>query len=1338
MEIGKVYKSGNFLKIPLSLPDIDSNFVVLEVDTQYFASASADIKTTEKANAYLESKVAFYPFYTTTAKENTDKYVSTYVPKSQEALSLGDSFIEAKGKVQYEVVGFFEREVATDPIKANAPKVKRRYPFGLNLKPLIEYLERFQNSKAGLSGLFESNGTVKGSEIAIIMALIYKNTKLPYWSVDVQKPTNVAYIKQPKPKEKLPELKIKQPVVAGDRQTTAFPINGFTAGSSPWNDNSFKLGHQLSEDETIELIKNIQELNYVSPQIPQMPKTGSIFLDEFYFGYVTVNQKNYENIIFGGFALEADEFYIFNKNKNNPILHENYGFHQDYVNNFKIYNHKIFLGDVYTEYDYERIFKINDNFNGVDKFTSLTSHYQNTYEIPSLATFPPIYYVGQGRFSCLQGNDPNDQNDKLGVGDTFTLNKEGQQVSCTLTYMYYAHDKKGEKVRVGVFVPVNILERISQGEDLSIPYYHAEISLLNSLMTDHVSYFDYRKTLKSFYVSEQIVSASSSVSVSPYQELKNILGEEYDDAFLAAVQGLDWMKISELQKQNPAILEPIKELIRQSYVRYVLQKAKNPEALQSNSISRNNSGKYFIQMSNDTNLIDMIDYQTSVLGSEYLIEASFYKGLAPKPQMALDDIPNLVSKAMGSFDAKWNENFAVNQTLTFQENKEPLLIQRFSSWGDIGDGEFKVDYNGIGMDNYLTYRAQTPNHWVDNGDYYHAYGGFKIMYSLYLVHLLNENKHVSINPTNHKKIFPLVLTDVGINYLRYMNRWGFFATPEEMHDTIKKLFNDAFNQGIYPIIGRYSAWLFTSLSTNRTLNLREKIIKAWDAIRDNRLAFKAFLDDKDAFCTYMYSLPIDWGNIDASYMEEAKLIAPSKPTRKKRQPKAATPTTDGFEWTTGLLDWGSQNMRDEFKQGYEITENDFNIGYREFKITKNGQSKEYRVLRFYPKIANKSNKYQKFSRDVYAEEVNVYKTDDLPNQHADLQDFVLNPDYDFSVIVPVDKLNEFEQKFMFPVLPVSTTPPAPTTGSFKWVTQDWMPLLAPTKIEELRGKYSCDNDFNIQYCNFAYNGLGYYMIRFMPSQKGNVAYSDLIDNIEVFEGTIKYKTNLTTIPELQDKLTDSANADVLIFIPIEENYLTDFVDILIDTKGTITTPPTPPAPTSNFKWTDTPWSNFLRESYLKSFIEYYGGNKDGQIVTASFKANYPTLTDPKKAFFIVGFASAGAGKEYRELQLKLAKYMNKIDVLALHDNYGNEFTDAVNNYQDEFDDLCFFDADDYLDVVDLLLYRGTATTTPPTPPTPPAPPTPPSPKPTKAKTTKTPKPKKPDLSSLRNIGLDDI
>jgi hypothetical protein len=238
----------------------------------------------------------------------------------------------------------------------------------------------------------------------------------------------------------------------------------------------------------------------------------------------------------------------------------------------------------------------------------------------------------------------------------------------------------------------------------------------------------------------------------------------------------------------------------------------------------------------------------------------------------------------------------------------------------------------------------------------------------------------------------------------------------------------------------------------------------------------------------------------------------------------------------------------------------------------------------------------------------------------------------------------------------TTTPPTPTpptqTG-FQWVTQGWMSSLLPSALQEFRNKYSLDNDFDIQYCNFAYNGLGYYMIRFMPSQKGNVAYNDLIDEIEVFEGTIKYQANLTTIPELQDKLTDSANADVLIFIPTEENYMLDFTDILLDTKGTTTTPAT-----MTFTWTsdEEDWGT---PNAIKEFKQAYDiSQNDFKITYRNFEINDNGKVENYTLYsFSPNIYTTGRSAKYVKLIFDMTK---KVE---------NEYGVSMGDMEDEYPEL---------------------------------------------------------------------
>lgn len=1340
MEIGKVYINGTYLNIPLTLPDIDGNYMVLEVDTQYFYNAPSDIRTTDKANAYLESKVALFPAYryTNTTQSVIDKYISTYVPKSVAALGEGDTFLEAKGKIQYQVIGFFQREVATDPIKANAPKVKRRYPFGINLKPLMQYIERVQESKEGLAGLFENGNVWKGSELTTVLALIYKNTKLTYWSVDAPKPSDVAFIKQEKPKEKLPELKIQQPMAVGDRQTTALPLFAFGDRDNAYQSSEFQMGHGLTKEAVQELTLEIQNLNYVSPQVPKMPKTGNIFLDEFYFAFVDYKAMS-KNINMGGFIHNiSNNFRLCCKSKTPSAIHENYGFHIDFQNLYKGDCYEIDLNDVYFEHDYARLYAVNDAFDGEGNTRAFKTTVERSLEVNSIATFPPIYYVGQGRFSCLQGNDPNDPNDKYGVGDTFTVNNPKGSFDAVMIYMYYAHNKKGEKVKMGVFAKISNLEGVFAKNMTDIYIVHSEMGILDKVASNHKTYFDYRKKLKDFYLAGQANTASTSVSVSPYQELKDILGEEYDDAFLNAVQGLDWVKISQLQKETPEIIEPIKELIRQAYVRYVIEKAKNPQAMKSASTGRKDGAKYYIKIPANSNVIESAEYVNQVLGADFTRQASFWAAKEPKPEMSLQDIPKLVSKAMGSFDIKWTNNtFDFTQILTFQENKEPLLIQDFKSFGDGNDGEFKVSYNQADYDNFLTYRSQgrTNNHWRADADYYHMYGGFKIMYMLWRVSRINtEPKDVEIKPSNHKKIAPMVLSDVGINYLRYMNRWGFFATPEEIHDAVKKQWNDSTDYNYPTNLGAYSTWMFTTTNANRTEDLLAKQRLLHLALTEaQKERFNEFLNNKDGFCQYLYSLPIDWGNTEASYMEEPQVVKPSKPTRKTKKKQGKSDFAWIKEpWEDALTD----NVQTEFnkamglKDTAKITLCSFEAGY----TTPNDPAEVFYLLTF-PLHSNQ--KYDKFTVEIYDKYARDIDTSALEVSYPILQETRSKRLQKWPMYcreADFQKLIDDITKAAYAM----ATPPAPPTVSFKWLQEPWNDVFKPEGLTGFIEEYGLNAEseaklaaFEAEYPTAGGGKEEFVMIVFKykevdPSKRD--AWMELASKMIDLSDDVEYATILNEYPQVRDALNNYNPTNYYIFR--EKNMYKVYAELMMrQLKQAIAT---------KFTWIDTPWMDALRASRQVEFNSAYGLPITYSIRTCSFAAGYPTSNDPSQRFSLFAFPiTANAKADELLLQLKKKYEQGKFERKYLVDY--EQIRDAIKKLGNDPYDFVFCKGEDSHKLIeDILDSIQTAAPAKPAAPPAPKPPAPKPPKPPKPTTPKTPKPKKPDLSKLSNISFDDI
>jgi hypothetical protein len=1358
MKKGSLYilKNKSAYIVPLTEKDLDGKALVLSIATlpntviaenQYIINANdvstvSTINNTKKANEYIKSKGLIFFQYIQIKDEDL---ISTYVPSDKMKLGIGDSYYDGKKNKDYMVLGFFSREVSTDAVKANAPKVQRYYPYGVNLKEVMDYAAMVANSRDGVKSILIStpSGDVVGDTAGNTMSnMVASNSELAYWSIDMPKIAGIAYTKQEKPKAIAPP-------------TTFTKVSTIAAGEKQ-DAYAMLTQHQGVSDDLFDLIKSnnnlpekpnyntFSDINYQPLNYPLLQNTGNIFFDKICLVNANDEEGQYAN---GGFFSDYSAIQYLAIRTDKRVLKEG-----DMISYVKLHMN---CGKELDYAEYSKIVTTNEPANNLTAFgMSETPHIQRLVpKKTQFFTLPPIAYYGAGNFNCLQKHDQYDEKDKFGVGDV--LKFKFSDILFLIYDSYIAYDKKGNPIVCYSLLRYNELESFVNGNTVIFNIYKVTKQYLYDQVEVHDGYFNERKIIKEFYLSGGSTSAASS-KTNQFDELRSILGEEYDDTFLSAVNKLDWGRISDLQKKDPSIIEPIKEIVKLSYVNYLIERGVQPAA----QIGKSDANVRKTMFTWETTKKEYYDNIVNTI-SNYVVNhnlptdvalwyksAFMYDGVAPAPSFELGEEKDIMRTLMGDGGSRNLEDFWF--FFRYQHNLEPpiVLMNKYDSDYDY-DIRVTNEYSLSGSFRFTrNEKSSTRIQISDDKDYFHGLIGDAIMYNLWRVHLCNNQiqPYSKTFPSlKEKQILPIVLTNVAIGQLKYANFFGIFQTPEQAYENIKvKIFEEQLTT--YEIIKKNPLKnMFVSKSTSKVLSYEDKMDYFHDMLgRNNSNVTNYFYTEegKKSFIDYFKSLPIEWGNIDAPYMQN--MVIPATKTTKKRQPKAVTPTTDVFEWTTGLLDWGTQNMQKEFKQGYEITEKDFSIVYREFSITKNGQKREYRVLRFYPKIANKSNKYQKFSRDVYAEEVNVYKTDDLPNQHADLQSFVLHPNYDFSVIVPVDKVNEFNTKFMFPVLPVTTT----TTEPFEW-TGDWSDYSVnfPSLIDYFKSVLGITvNDFTIKNRPFTINTptgkkeyfiFGYYPSN-MPPNKEYEAYLQ-----EVQDEETKYKT--APLYSLYKPLTEIAQGgeyDYTVIVPYD-----NVVDFMAKFVTGYKQSSTPPAPTSNFKWVDTPWNNFLRESYLKSFIEYYGGSADGQIVTASFRAGYPTVTDPQKEFFIVGFANAGAGKEYKELKLKLAKYANKIDVLALHDNYGNEFTDAVNNYQFEFDDLWFFDADDYLDIVDLLLYRGAGTTPPTTPPTPPTPPAPepPKTKTTKPKTTITKEPKQPKptkAASIKNkldeLDLDDI
>jgi hypothetical protein len=512
--------------------------------------------------------------------------------------------------------------------------------------------------------------------------------------------------------------------------------------------------------------------------------------------------------------------------------------------------------------------------------------FDTTFVSKSITT--PIYYIGQGRFTCLQGEDT--QKDILGVGDKFDLTLADGQNTRIIIGSYFGYNKNAELIKFHFIANYNSLIEYSENKgDVKAQVLTEEAILKN--MYNHESFLEARQRIKNFYLQETGVSTGKP-AVSPYQGLRDLIGQEYDDYFLSGVSGLDWDRITELQKKEPAIIEPIKEIIKQAYVEYLIEKASKPK--KQVSTGKINSGKFFwmgVQDDKDRFEKQKADLENK-LGQEFVENTMVYSTKGQAPSISLAEIPNTFNKA---FEIPTNADELRGSSYflygTFQENKEPLLIQKFKfRYLSVYSVKMLVfDYESPYLTNSVTYNKDY--------DYYRILYGFQIMFHLWAVHYGENINGAFINKTEYKRIFPCKLNDIGINFLKYMNRWGFFDTPENMYDKLwAACGQDASDMNFFHYLSpKIFNMLFTSQSSSAKYNGEEVSNLLASKLKNYEVSI-GFFADKQRVIDYFNSLPIDWGNTEAPYMAQLPTVATTTTTttRKKRTPPAptTTPLTD--------------------------------------------------------------------------------------------------------------------------------------------------------------------------------------------------------------------------------------------------------------------------------------------------------------------------------------------------------------------------------------------------------------------------------------------------------------
>lgn len=1242
MNIGQVYIVDGKAVMPLSPPDLDGYFLQIEIPldkstmgshptfeggASFMGGKTLNVRRANEFMQMVNNNVNNLSVKIANTKEKKT-YVSTYVPISTTPLSIGDDFVEIANNTAYTVFGFFSKEVAVGA-GISGKTVTKLYPYGINVQPVMEYVDMVGNRKYGLSELCKDNDISKGltdTAKKTIQDMAIQNSRLPFAAVGTPKPNNLLYVKQDKPQIVAAPIQIKKYQAAGKKLVTNQPvdnaINGWDEIDSAFDEMSNRLSITFTKEERRDKYVDWQSQNFIAPQFPALPVTGNLLFDEFaiiQIGGLSKND-NYLGIYNNNFALmpkkqpNALKYNLGEVGYHNSTVDVSYDESYDQIDYYRM-SINLFLSECVIIEDfahYSEVIKFGTTYQ------TNKSLQKETQSLISLATSPIIHYFGAGKFSCLQNNEQPVAGDMFGVGDLIDITAKGSDFRMIVLYMYYALDKKQNKKKICVCANYKHLGDLLQSEN-TLALFEIEADWLEQNATSHTSFFEVRKKIKDFYLQSNVPQVGSSVKVSPYQEYKDLLGEEYDDEFLSAVSQLDWMKISELQKKNPQITTAIKRIISEFYILYLKEKAKRPVQVQEEQTEKINYGKYFFDLgvkNNEENIYEVLEaYIKQELGDEVMQSFVFNKDTEPTAvlNMPLDDVPKYMNTGMGilnklnkmpNYQGTWHKN---NQSIIFQEKQEPALAVIIHSMLD-SDSEmrFKVDGWDLDIRNDLTARTS------EAVNYYHWSTGDRIMFFLWSVNYIQNSGYFP--EAKGKKIFPFELTDYAINRLRYMNRWGLFGTSEEFYDRMVNLINTTSNNSYkkWGDLGFYNFYfnLFVSHSTSIAYDNNEKVsefIKS--ASRNSPVITQYFVHNKQQVIDYLNSLPIDWGNREQPYMEiSSGTPAPVAPV-KKRKAKTTTPEPTTPEPTTPTakieLDYDNPDgiYGDELLT-VEVIENAQKAKYnntfepklqvRQFSYPlKNGGASELYNLRIdIPKKFQDANIVEDFLGDkmIELEEQGLFDfsttLDDKYEGFQEQQNYLVrskSPDYSTLVLSSegFDNFRNLNAAMIEYFQNISkgtstTTTTTSTTGKFQWLKKPWQQFTSAENNEKYREVYGTPKDKKLEFCSFT---AGYptpndppktiFMLKMPFSESSESLYIDLVSKYEIKVEWDKLIDNYSEI----EKTPRGIDNTLFFFEEDLVNVITDIVKAI----GMPVSSATTTAPEPEFEWTSGKWVSILSD-----------------------------------------------------------------------------------------------------------------------------------------------------------------
>jgi hypothetical protein len=1030
MKVGEIYigiKTGGIYIIPLTEPDIDGNIVYLgyktsgDIDKYPVFNINKSITSPKEALAYVKGINVFQVFY---GKVSDSDLVSTYVPTMEKPLSIGDKYFNNKTNKDYLTIGFIKREVSTDAVSASAPKQDRLYPIGVVIKPVVDYLSLIENTRQGIASILDSPNNIKATEKTNILNYIFDNMEMAYWSINMPKPSGIVFMKQEKPLPRIEPIKIqkpKKPVDSGDKIVAYSYFDEKSEITISRDSVREEYRNKFGISNILEAMPSglmYQELNYTTFPMPVLPFTDNVLFDKLCIvrDESMLNRMSLGNMDLGAYASNRKSFAYIIKDKNSA------------QENFFIPN----PNEVRTLLKFQ--------FDGFD-----TLDYSTYYQYEGVAIsrgdlwkediiiekfmygMPVIPYAGGGYFACFSIDDANNDN-SYGIGDRFKIKNKSEEL--IILYSGLAINKKGEHVICHYVVEYqNLLNYIDK-----LPFTGQKIFCItdeylkaNIDKSTQKIYPQIRKIIKDAFLSvspttKTTTTGASQPATSPYQSIIDVLGEEYDATFLNTISALDWGRINELSKKNPEYIDIVRSLISESYALYLIEQElpeEEPVVKQETSRRKNQ----FTWRFRDNNL-DVTTYETNVDGisqfiSKDFVEQSFlFQNQTPTTSYEIGQESKIISQY-----ADFREGNDLRLYLVSQLNNElPLNYEIYL----LRSGE-SIKLKTVAFERWVNVDKLN----TDEANYFTIGHGDAIMYYLFVMEVLNKNATNYFSEAQAKKIFPIKLTPRAIAFLKYANYMGAFQTPEKAFDNISN-FKDASHAPVYEYISEsFIQNLYASYSSSRAMDASTKISKLQSKAMDveHSYRYRNMGEFKDEFVKTLKALPIDWGNTQTPlvYMGNTPISTATTPQpTKTRKTKIITPTPtpkykDGFTWIDDKYEDIMVDELEEFKDKYDIKNPNLTIDQREFVSTKKGVSKNYLLVRFTPETEKMSRAYSDLTSEMAETEESYEDTSKFWSEYDELREMLADTSYDLLLLIPVDKIDDFNAKYDFKLIKPQST-----------------------------------------------------------------------------------------------------------------------------------------------------------------------------------------------------------------------------------------------------------------------------------------------------------------------------